>query len=90
MTTEQTQGERSREADGSAVLEVSRNDLSMLCNAVLEDWITPAHQDSGSPATCRFCGHAKEHPWPDFNIRTSDHDANCPVLVAVSCQPNND
>ncbi|HYG24472.1 MAG TPA: hypothetical protein VEH04_16965 [Verrucomicrobiae bacterium] len=73
-----------------SLIEVSRDDLRIVTQAVLEHWTREYTLGSGRDVVeCVFCGkeQAVDYSRGGGTIHKPDHELNCAVLVATSIAP---
>lgn len=63
-------------------IEVKRDDLEAVCNALIEDAIEYTDGDYECGYSCNYCESLIELDLEDFR-----HELNCPVLVAQDIRP---
>ena len=64
------------------LIEVSKSELSILCEGVLEAWETLDYSDNRcAERECKFC-------YADDANGELKHKLDCPVLIAQSMKPN--
>lgn len=72
----------------TTLLEVSRDDLEIVTNAILENWYSQYTCGSGRENTsCNYCGKYQEYDYKNYCVPDPSHEPNCAVLVAISISP---
>lgn len=75
--------------NGSELLEVTRNDLRSVTDAVLNNWEEQYTYGSGREVTvCRFCHRDQNYDYKKMCVPKPDHALDCAVLIATSIAPN--